>query len=70
MLDLWKNITAKYPDVAFGYSDRELFINLSVFDKKSLKSMRQQLEVGLSLQEYANIWTGMLKELYAPADVS
>lgn len=61
--ELWKQVAAKYPNWRFGYSERDGMLQLSVADPSFKRSRFAKLSPDLPLQDYANAWTEMLKEL-------
>ena len=65
--NLYKQLSAKYPDILFGYKvpTHGLFLTLSVFDRKNSKARyNKMVEMGMPDQAYVNLWLDMVRDLY------
>lgn len=63
MLDVYKQLTVKFPKLRFGFDKTQT--NISVSNETFYKNVRRDVHPDLSKQEYANIWVEMIKELNA-----
>ena len=66
MLNLYKQLTKKYPSCAFGYIDNGLYMQLSVVSKryKTNNAKLRQAELGKPAQYYADQFMEMIREIH------
>lgn len=67
LLVLYKKLSAKYPDILFGYKlpDHRMFYTFSVFDRKRhLAKYDRLVAIGLSDQDYVDKWLDLVRGLY------
>ena len=63
MQNLWRQVSEKYPNWRFGYTEKDGVIQLSVADTNFRKVKFTKLLPDQPLQVYATAYVDMLKEL-------
>ena len=61
MMDVYRQLTTKFPKLRFGFNQTQT--SLSVSNETFYKNARRQVSPDLSKQEYANIWVELIKEV-------
>ncbi len=67
--ELYNKFSKHYPEFLFGYKSTDLWISISVFDKRTHKAKLDKLSLDSSEKEIKLAWYTLLKEL-APNEVS
>lgn len=63
MLDMWRKITAKFPEYLFGYNqDNGMVTNISVMSKKGHLCKRESMEYGLEPKAYLVAYLQILQD--------
>jgi len=66
MQSLYNQLTKKYPNILFGYKETpEMAMSISAWNRKRKIVKRDILAVGLPLQEYANAYKQLIRDMYA-----
>lgn len=63
-LEIWKELSKKYPDYKFGYrDDGGDLMHVSVSTKSFTQSVRRVIDARLEGQAFANVFLELLKEI-------